>query len=265
MDDERFRLNKSNYIMIIITIVSLIVLGIVIVLLVNSYSKPIKDLPKLSTTEGRTSTKYLRTTTETTTTTTTTQAVPANSPYYSVDVASYISEELLYKSNLNKEEKQLLVKQFYEFFSSFYSFSDMSIFKTDIVINNVKANENDVISENGHKYAEIYNGNSIMDKYFSSYLKRNIPSLKYDNTPAFIIKDNKFYRIEQLKVIGKPVFDAITVTSSSSNIIDGSIRYYLSDYKEKGYSSPIYETMDMQIRFNEDHWVLYQFKYPLYK
>lgn len=266
MDEDKFSLNKSNKIMIIITSVSLVILGISIIFLTNSYSKPIKELPDLATTEGRTSTKYAKeTTTETTTSSSTTTKAPDMSPYYKVDTSVYFDSELLTKNNLSKDEKNKLIKQFYDFFSSLYTFYDMSIFKTDIVLNNVKSNENDVITVDGHKYAEIYDGMNIMEKYLSPNITNSIKGISYNGVQIFMIENKKLYRVEPLEVKGKTVLTDLSIVSATQSDIVAEIQYYMSDYKENGLSAPVYKKSKISIEYVDKKWTMNMFKCPLFE
>ena len=266
MDDDKFRFTKTNIIMILITFASLIVLGISILFLTKSFKNPVNPLPDLDITEGRTSTKQPReTTTAETTTTTTTVAVPQFSPYYKVNPEDYISEELVKNMSLTKTEKLELGKQYFMFFMSLYNTSDYTIFNTEAVLKNVKPGELDVIDYKGHKYAEIYNGNDLVKKYFTGNQRALFSGLSYDKIEIFLFENDKLYRVENITATAQPVFSNIELKNSSATTLTFDIKYYMSNYKEEGHTAPVYKNANIILKVKEDRWLIERFKYPSYE
>ena len=265
MDDDKFRFTKTNIIMILITFGSLIVLGVSILFLTKSFSDPVNPLPDLDITEGRTSTKQPReTTTAETTTTTTTTAAPTSSPYYRINPEDYISEELVKNMQLTKTEKLELAKQYFDFFMALYNTSDYTIFNTEAVLNNAKPGEKDVIEYKGHKYAEIYNGNEIMKKYFTGNQRALFSGVTYDKIEIFTFQDDKLYRVENITSTAHPVFSTIELTKSTALTLNFEIRYYMSNYKEEGLTAPVYKNASIVLKVKDDRWLIERFKYPSY-
>ena len=266
MDDEKFRLTKTNIIMILLTLASLVILGISILVLTKSFSNPVHPLPELDITEGITSTKQPReTTTKETTTTTTTVAPPTSSPYYSVNPSDYLSEELIVNMQLTKQEKLDLAKQYFNFLMALYNTSDNSLFNTEAVFNNAKPGEKDVIEFKGHKYAEIYGGNEIIKKYFSGNQVAALNSTNLNKVNIFIIQDDKLYRVENMLTSAKPTFSNVEIASTSSTAITANVKYYMSNYKEEGYTAPVYKNSEIIIKVKNDRWLVDRFYYPSYK
>ena len=266
MDDDKFRFTKTNIIMILITFGSLVVLGISILFFTKSFSNPVNPLPDLDITEGRTSTKQPReTTTETTTTTTTTTAAPTSSPYYRINSEDYISEELIKNMSLTKAEKLELAKQYFAFFMALYNTSDYSIFNTEAVFKNAKPGEKDVMEYKNHKYAEIYNGNALIKKYFTGNQRALFSGLTYDKVEIFHFEDDKVYRVENITSTGQPVFSTIELKNSSATTLTFDIKYYMSNYKEEGFTAPVYKNATIILKVKEDRWLIERFKYPSYE
>lgn len=264
MDDEKFRLSKSNIIVLIVDIVIFILVIVSIVLLVNSFEDE-SDLPILDVTKGRTSTSHERTTTEeTTTTTTTTTRRNLNSPYYEVNVDTFLTDELLTKSNVSNEEALEIMKILYNGVDKIFNTSDNTLLDIATTIEYVKDGEKDVITSDDMKYGIIYNGETLLKKCFSSYFLYNeIGKYKINNKKLFLKRGDDYYRIENTLGDVEIVVNDFVVTNKLSNSISANMRYYKSNYKEMGYSAPVYQMMSYRATFELGRWKLVEINYPL--
>ena len=95
-DYEKFHLNKSNIVMIVITAILVIVLIVVSVMLGISLNKDNQGLPKLNITSGRYTTRETTQSTLTTTETTTRKVI-TDSPYYELNVDEILKDDLFTK------------------------------------------------------------------------------------------------------------------------------------------------------------------------
>lgn len=265
MDEDKFKLDRSNIIFIIITGILVIALVVVAIMLSISLSKPIDDLPELEVTRKKTSTVSRVTTSKTISTTTTTTKRIMESPYYETDVDALFDQELLLKSNLNRNEATKLLEQFYMFTNKLYNTNDNSLFDIKTVIDYAKKNEFDKIVVNNHNYGELYDLDTIIKKYMHILVRNNLPYVEYNGTKIFIKEKNKYYRLEALDKTGSLIFDRVMVDSYNSKKITGSVTYYMSNYKEEGFTAPVYKTVNLVLEFDETNWKLREYKYPLYK
>ena len=145
--EDKFKLDKLNIYLIIITIIVLVIFVITCVRLVKSNKNSESKLPILETTAGNTSTKYAITTTESTTTsiavTTTVNYATLNSPYYSINT-NILSEDIYKKNkNLSSEESKSIVEGILKYANALYDPNDYSIFNTDLVNKAAKDGESD--------------------------------------------------------------------------------------------------------------------------
>ena len=263
MDDEKFKISKSNIIVLIIDIVLFILIIISIILLVNSLKDESK-LPNLEVTKERTSTSFIRTTTEeiipTTTTTTRRNLV---SPYYDINVDSILNSDLFTRNNLTNEEALEVVKSLYEIGSQIFNTSDYSLLDTFTTIDYAKEGEIDAIENNGVKYGIIYNGDALLNKCFTKYYMLSITSSKIGGNKVILNKNGNYYRMENKLGNVELVINDFNITSLSEKNITASMLYYKSNYKEEGYSSPVYHRMSMKLMFESGRWKIQEFKYPL--
>ena len=185
MDEANFKLNKSNKIMIGFTAIFVIVLILMIVLLYKTIHTETAQLPTLNTTNGRETTKETTTAAYTTTTKTTT-AVPTSSPYYKVDVNSLLSEDYYTNQNPNTEEKKKIAVGLVNIANQLYDTSDYSLFNTDLVLRYSKTEEGEVINKDGHKYALLYNMDSLINKMYVSYRTSYVLDYKYNDIRYYI-------------------------------------------------------------------------------
>lgn len=265
MEKEKFRLSVLNIVLICVIFSLLLILVVGIILLVNSFSHPIKDLPKLKVTEGRTSTLYVRTTTEytTTTTTTTTKYIPSQSPYYKYNIDDILSNELFTKQTLSREEVDVLVDDTIAFLNSLYNTADMSIFDTDAVMQGAHEGEIDVLNEKGLKYYIIYNSEELVNKTMTTKGKNYLTSSEVNNKKVFLrdTRNKIYYRLEKQN----DYFNFVIVSktnSISSEHIESEVRFYYSNYKDMGYSNPVYEKVDLKFSFVDGRWKIEEFVFP---
>ena len=161
-DEDKFVLNKSNIVMIIITSVLLIISIVLGFFLYKSLRNEVKALPDLETTLGRTSTISKRTTTIETTTTVTTTIPPDKSPYYKVDVNNILTDEILTKENISRDDAKKIVEVMFDFLNKFYNMGDDSLFNITDVIKFAHEGETDKITYKDATYGEIYQGKEII-------------------------------------------------------------------------------------------------------
>lgn len=264
MDDETFKINKSNILFIVIDVVIFALVIVSIVLLVNSF-KDESDLPDLEVTKSRTSTSVLRTTTEyVPPTTTTTARRELNSPYYNVDVNNLLTDEILKKNDLTNEEALEVMKTLYSTVDKIFNTSDNSLLDIATTLEYVKAGENDVITVNDNKYGIIYNSDALLKKCFSNYFMINeIGKYKYNNNRLFIKRNDNYYRLENKLGDVHVEISEFVITNNYSGHIEANMRYYKSNYKEMGYSSPVYQLMVFKATYELGRWKISEIDYPL--
>ena len=268
MDDEKFVLNKSNIIVLVIDAILFILVLVSIILLVNSFKEE-SGLPELEVTKERTSTSFSRTTTEETTTTTTTTAKrDLVSPYYDVNVDNILNDELLTKNNITNEEALSVANMLYEVASKILNISDNSLLDIKTTIEYAKEGEIDSLINNDIHYGIIYNGESLLKKVFTEYYVLNINNLKINGTKAFINNNGTYYRMEN-KLSNVDIITNSFILSKDYNYkydnknIYASMNYYKTNYKEEGYSSPVYKTMNMRLLYEYGRWRINEINFPL--
>lgn len=264
-DEDKFILSKSNIVMIIITSILFILTIIMSVFLYKSLSNEVKSLPDLETTQGRTSTVSSRTTTILTTTTTTTKFVPTSSPYYIINVDDILNDEILLKKDITKEDAISISSIMFEFLNKFYNISDDSLFDISSVIKNSKDNELDKCVYKNNNYGEIYNAKEIIDKAYIKSRQFQIYGYKYNGAVVIYENNKKYYRLENSIDKVDLILASVTVEKYSSEKITANIRYYLSNYKEEGYTSPVYKSVSLELMYDSNRWKTYNYDFPLYK
>lgn len=266
MFDEDFKIDKSNVLMLLITLGILIVLIIVSLILINSLSKPVEDLPDLEVTKGRTSTLSSRTKSTTTTTTTkvTTTRAPG-SPYYDIDVDSLLQEEILTKEKILRKDAEEIIGILYEFANRFYNLSDNSLIDVEYTINNVLLNDNDVIVIDGNRYGIIYDYEKLIDKLIASDRQYVLNHISYNNIDVFVKQDGNTYRLENKIGDVYPILASLSVDKFSSTEIHGFVRYYMSDYAEQGHTSPVYKQTKFNLKFEDGRWKISEYIYPAFE
>lgn len=263
MNDEAFKLNKINIIFIVIDVILFILVVIAFILLSISFGSE-AELPNLEVTQGRTSTVNPRTTTTTTTTTTeVTTRKNLNSPYYNVDPTTLLTSELLTKQTLNKEEAMEVMNILYEIGSKIFNTADNSLLDIATTIDYAKGGEIDKIDIDGTFYGIIYNGDALLKKTFSNYFIYMMNDKKINGKSVIRGKNSNYYRMAnelnnvELVLVNK----SINLVGTSN--ISASITYYKSNYKEEGYTSPVYKKFTFEAYFEAGRWKLSEFYYPL--
>lgn len=264
MEEDKFKLNRSNIIFIVIFSILLIILIVVSVLLYRSFSKPIEGIPDLDITHGRTSTVSTMSTTMTTTTTTTTTTKALSSPYYTIDVDSILNSDLLTKQDLTRSEVTEVAQELYDFANKFYNINDNSLFDIKTTVQNAKSNEKDKIVIDGHNYGQMYNFEAIENKAFNSDMAYKIFDVEYDGVPVIIENDGSYYRLEGSDSDIYPIFASISLSSYNQREIQANISYYMSNYREDGYTAPVYKSVTITLRYDE-RWQIYSYEFPLYE
>lgn len=265
MEDEKFKLNKNNYIFIGIVSILTIILIIIGICLYKSFSEPIDSLPVLDVTVGRTSTVAPTTTKVTTTTTTTTTMRPLKSPYYHVDNSKLINNEILAKEKITRDDAIKIVELLYTYANNLFNIADNTLYNTAAVMAFAKDNETDKITENDNNYAELYNFSNDIEKLIVSYMHYSLVDIKYNDIPIFIKENNKYYRLENKGLTSFPIFVSVTLDNFNNSEIKAKVRYYLSDYLSSGATAPVYKSSDIVLRFEKTNWKIYSYNFPLYK
>lgn len=263
MDEEVFKLNKLNIIIIIVDVILFILVVISFILLANSFGSE-EELPNLEVTQDRTSTVNPRTTTTTTTTTTeVTTRKNLNSPYYNVDPNSILTNELLTKHNLNNEEAMQVMDILFEVGSKIFNTSDNSLLDIATTIDYAKEGEIDKVVIDDTNYGIIYNGDALLKKCFSNNFIYFINNKKLDGKSVIRLRNNNYYRMEnKLNNVELVLVNKTLETLGTSNI-KVNMTYYKSNYKEEGYSAPVYKKFTFEAYFEGNRWRLSEFSYPL--
>ena len=261
-DYERFKLNKSNIIMLVLTITLLVILIVVSVMLYYSLKKPNQGLPTLNITQGR-NTTHSTTAGTGTTTTTTTKVIREESPYYEVNVDEMYNEELYTKRDINRDEALTIGEGLFKLINSLYDFTDNSIFDIDTVMNSAKEGEPDIVIERDVKYGELYNFEAFAEKFITKQTRNMIYNYKYKDKKVFYKTDGKYYRMVNTEGTSNVKIVDITLIDYSQYNINIKVRYYNENYKELGYTAPNYSFVNCQLSY-EDRWKVRSYKSPLY-
>lgn len=261
--DDKFKLNKLNIIFIIVDILLFILVVISFIFLAKSFGEEV-ELPNLEVTQDRTSTQSPRTTAEITTTTTeVTTKKNLNSPYYNLDPNTLLTSELLLKQNVSKDEAMEVMDMLFDIGSKVFNTTDNSLLDIATTLEYAKEGEIDKIVANDINYGIVYNGNDLMSKLFTNSYLYDINNRKIDGKSVIILKNNNYYRMEnklgdvELVLINK----SVEVLGSSN--LSASITYYKSNFKEEGYTSPVYKKFTYEAFYEGGRWKLSEFKFPL--
>ena len=260
-DEDKFVLKKSNIIMIIIVSILVIITIITSIFLYKSLKNEVKPLPDLQTTLGRTSTVSARVTTEITTTSTTTTIPPSASPYYKVNVDDILSDEILTKGNPENEEAKEISLILFEFLNKLYNPTDNSLFNISSVVKFAKEGEEDKITVDSYQYGEIYNGNEIIDKAIAKNYQYLITGYKFKNAQILKMINKKYYRLYDDSNPYDLVAATVSIEKNESNFIRSNIKYYYSNYQEKGYTSPVYKNVSLQIVYDNNRWKVKEYAF----
>ncbi|MCR5224298.1 MAG: hypothetical protein K6C11_04045 [Bacilli bacterium] len=262
-DYERFKLNKSNIIMLVITSILLIIIIVVSVLLFKAVKKPASGLPTLNITEGRYTTQSTTASTATTSTTTT-KAKREASPYYEIKPEEYLTEELFTKQDLNKDEALKVAQQLFELTNKLYDITDNSLFDIDILLQSVKDGEKDMYIEKDTKYGELYNLQPFLDRFFVRQTRNMIFGYKVNNKYVFLREGDKVYRLSNIIGDAPLVIVDSSVQDYTPYNITLKIRYYNSNYKQMGYTAPNYSYVNFYIAYEDGRWKVKQYVSPIY-
>lgn len=263
MYDERFKLNKINILLIVIDVLIFILVVISFVLLAKSFGDE-TELPYLEVTQGRTSTKNPKTTTTPTTTTTeVTTRKNLNSPYYNLDPNTLLTSELLTKHTLTKEEAIEVMDILFETGSKLFNTSDNSLLDIATTIDYAKEGEIDKIVIEDVNYGIIYNGDELFKKAFSNNYIYNMNTKKINGRSIFLVRNNNYYRIENKLSNVELVLVNKNLDLLGTSNITVSMTYYKSNYKEEGYTSPVYKKFTFEAYYEAGRWKLSNFHYPL--
>lgn len=266
MFDEDFKIDKSNVIMLLVTLIILVILIIVSICAIVSLSKPIKDLPDLEITRGRTSTISQKPTTTTTIPTTkVTTTRKAGSPYYDIDVDAILNEEILTKEKILRSDAEEILKVLYEYANKFYNIADNSLIDSEYTLNHVLDGDKDVLTIDSDRYVMVYDYSNLVDKLIVSESHYMVTYVKYDGSYVFIKENGSYYRLENKIGNVYPVLASINVKSFNSSRIEGVVRYYMSDYLEQGHTAPVYKESTIVLRFTNDRWKIYSYIFPTYE
>ena len=262
-DYEKFRLNKSNIIMIVITSILLIALIVVGVFLFKAVKKPAQGLPTLNITEGRYTTQST-TASSGTTTTTTTKVRKENSPYYDVNPEEYLTEEIYSKLELTQDEAYKVANGLFELTNKLYDITDNSLFDIDVLLNSVKEGEKDLYVEKETKYGELYNFESFLDRFFVKQTRNMLYGYKVKGKYVFLREQGKFYRMSNPYEVSPIVISDTHLSEKGLYSLTLKVRYYHSNYKELGYTGADYTETNFIVAYEDNRWKVKQFVSPIY-
>lgn len=261
-DYEKFRLDRSNVVMIVITIILLIALIIASVMLYNSLQKPTNGLPQLNITQGRETTSSTRASTQTTTTTTT-KKILTDSPYYEYDSDSLLNDDIFKKRDLTRDEALKVGQEYVKLINSLYDLADYNLFDTDAVARSAKEGEKDVYIKNDIKYAELYNFDKFAEKFFMKQSRNEYLNFKLNKSNVIVKDEDKYYRLYDESFKNQIELVDIGLIDFSQFTITIGVKYYNKNYKELGFTAPNYKTTNFVLAFDE-RWKVRSYKYPLY-
>ena len=261
-DYEKFRLDRSNVVMIVITIICFSALVIASVMLYTSLKKPTNGLPNLNITQGRETTNSTTAATQTTTTTTT-KKILTDSPYYEYDLDTMLNDDIFTKRDLSREEALKVGQEYIKIINSLYDLSDYSIFDTDAVARSVKEGETDIYTKNDIKYAELYNFDKFIEKFYMKQSRNEFLNFKLNKINVIVKEGDKYYRLYDENLKNQIEIVDVGIVDYSQFSITCSVRYYNKNYKELGYTAPNYKTTNFVLSY-DDRWKVRSYKYPLY-
>ncbi len=252
--EDKFKLDKLNIYLLVVTVIVFIILVVTIVRLAQSNKIKDTELPRLETTAGNTSTQFTTTTTEATTTTKTTTTIPTNlsSPYYSVDL-NIFTEDIYKNNNVDNETAKQIVEGFIKYANALFDTNDYSVFNTDLINKVAKDGELDKIVENGIVYCELYNMLPYLDKLFNDHRPNRIYT-KYNNKDIIILRNDRYYRMIT-DIDYNYEINSITVTKIDDKRIDASISFKLNNQNR-------YKRAEITLKFI-DRWYIDKYEYPM--
>ena len=254
--EDKFKLDKLNIYMIIVTTVVFCILVITCIRLAKSNKQNDTQLPKLETTAGNTSTSFTTTSTTTTTTTSTTTTIPPNltSPYYSVDLNFMEKDFLKGNEGMDNDKATKIVSELLKYANALFDTTDYSIFNTDLVNKAAKEGESDRVEENGNVYAELYDLDSYIGKLFVRFNYDRELNLKYKDSDVFIKKNGKFYRLIT-DINYHYDINTIAIKTADNNEIRASISYKVN-------TGIVFKKADIVIKYS-DYWKIADYVYPM--
>lgn len=263
MDEERFKLDKINIIILIIDVLLFILVVISFIFLAKSFGNE-SELPNLEVTKDRTSTISPKTTMTTTmSTTTTTTRKNLNSPYYNLNTNDILTSELLTKQNLNKDEALEVMNTLFDIGSKITNLTDNSLLDIATTIEYAKDDEIDKITVDNINYGIIYDGNALFKKCFTNNFIYNLSNNKLNGNSIFKVQKGNYYRMEnklgniELVLINKEL-DLLSPSLLRENIV-----YYKSNYKEEGFTAPAYKKFTFEAFYENGRWKISEFNFPL--
>ena len=261
-DYERFKLSKSNVIMIFITLFIVFILSLVSFLLYQSLQKPNKGLPQLNVTQGRSTTESTTPSTRPSTTTTS-RVIRTSSPYYDLKVDELLNDSLYTQYDLKKDQALEVGKAMVDLFHALYDISDYSVFDTEGVILGAKDGETDKIVRNNISYGELYNFDEFSKKFISNQSRRDLLTFTINEDPVFLFENDKYYRMTDNTLVNMIEFVDVSLVSATQTVITLNVRYYNKNYKDLGYTSPNYKTTTFTLTY-DSRWKVKSYRYPLY-
>ena len=261
-DYEKFKLNMSNIFMLLITGVLVAILVLVSLMLYKSIKKPTGGLPQLNITHGRGTTKSTLASTYTTATTTS-KKINTESPYYDLDVDSLLKDDIYSKRELTREEAFQVGNDILGVIHKLYDITDYTLFDTEAVVTGAKEGELDKFVNKDITYAQLYNLDKFLEKFYVKQSRKDLFNLKINNSNAFIHDNDRYYRMTNTKWSNLLEFVDTTLVSFSQTAITLNVRYYNKNYKDLGYTAPNYKTTQFVLGFDE-RWKVKTYRYPMY-
>ena len=197
-DYEKFKLNMSNIFMLLITGVLVAILVLVSLMLYKSIKKPTGGLPQLNITHGRGTTKSTLASTYTTATTTS-KKINTESPYYDLDVDSLLKDDIYSKRELTREEAFQVGNDILGVIHKLYDITDYTLFDTEAVVTGAKEGELDKFVNKDITYAQLYNLDKFLEKFYVKQSRKDLFNLKINNSNAFIHDNDRYYRMTNTK------------------------------------------------------------------
>lgn len=151
----------------------------------------------------------------------------------------------------------------YETGSKVFNTTDNSLLDIATTIEYAKEGEIDKVVIDDVNYGIVYNGNDLLKKLFTNSYLYALNNQRIKGKSVFKVKNNNYYRMEnklsdvELVIVNKNI-DFYSTASITANIT-----YYKSNYKEEGYTSPVYKKFIFEAFYEENRWKLSEFKFPL--
>lgn len=261
--EDKYKLSSTNIVLIVVLSCIVILDAIVVIMLAVSYNDDDFDLPELVVTENRTSTKYKTKKTTETTTSTTTKQIIMDSPYYSIDL-SLLDRDIYTKRDLSNDEVKTLVEEVISLQNKIMDISDNTLLNIDNVIKYAKDGEKDKLVVDDNEYGIIYNSNEYFSKIYTNLFLRRIGDKKYKSKNVFYLDGDTYYRIKNNFGNNSITIVEKKVNKITSEEINASYIYYKNNYRDDGYTSPVYNETSIRIIYDNGRWKVHEYTYPLY-